>query len=286
MNEPRFIKYGSIAMNMSWLVVFALVPALLVVGMSFLTMDMDRFFRFPLTLVNYRELFASVNAKILMQSLYYSFGTSLGCLILGYPFAWFLSQASKKRQALLLMALIVPFWTSSLIRTYALVILMKANGLINSVLMSLGMIQDPLPILYTDTAVFVGLIYSLLPFMILPIYGVLEKMDRSLIEAAKDLGASDFYTFARVVLPLSLPGIFAGIVMVFLPAMGLFYIPDLLGGSKTMMMGNFIKNQFLTAGNWPFGSAASVFLMVIMALMMLVYFILAQKSGDKEGFSV
>ncbi len=286
MNKPHFIRYGSIWVNMGWLMVFALVPALLVVGMSFLSMDLDRFFRLPFTLENYRELFVSVNAKILIQSLYYSFGTSLGCLILGYPFAWFLSQASKKRQTILLMALIVPFWTSSLIRTYALVILMKANGLINSVFIALGLIQEPLSILYTDTAVFIGLIYSLLPFMILPIYGVLEKMDRSLIEAAKDLGASDFCTFVRVVLPLSLPGIFAGIVMVFLPAMGLFYIPDLLGGSKTMMMGNFIKNQFLTAGNWPFGSAASVFLMLIMAVMMLVYLPIAGKSDDKEGFAV
>ncbi len=282
MSDSGMFKYGAIGINVVWLLIFALIPALMVVGMSFLTLDSMDFFQFFFTLSNYRELFASVNTRVFIQSVYYSSGTALGCLVVGYPFAWFLSQSRKKHQSILLMVLIVPFWTSSLIRTYALVILMKANGLINGVLLGLGLIQEPLSILYSDVAVFTGLIYSLLPFMILPVYGVLEKMDTSLVEAAMDLGASNFHTFFRVVLPLSMPGILAGIIMVFLPAMGLFYIPDLLGGAKTMMVGNFIRNQFLAAGNWPFGSAASVFLMGIMALMMLVYLFFAN-GIDKDG---
>ncbi len=285
MSDSRVFQYGAVGINMIWLLIFALIPACMVVGISFLTLDTIDFFRFELTLSNYRELFASVNTRVFIQSVYYSSGTTLGCLLVGYPFAWFLSQTPKKYQSIFLMLLIVPFWTSSLIRTYALVILMKANGLINAVLMGMGLIQEPLSILYSDAAVFIGLIYSLLPFMILPVYGVLEKMDRELVEAARDLGASSFHTFFRVVLPLSMPGILAGGIMVFLPAMGLFYIPDLLGGAKTMMVGNFIRNQFLTAGNWPFGSAASVFLMGIMALMMVVYLFLANRigKGNPEG---
>ncbi len=285
MSNSRIFAYGAIGINAVWLLIFALIPALMVLVISFLTLDTVDFFRFDLTLSNYRELFASVNTRVFITSVYYSSGTALGCFVLGYPFAWFLSRSRKKHQSVLLMLLIVPFWTSSLIRTYALVILMKANGLINAVLLGLGLIQEPLSILYSDIAVFTGLIYSLLPFMILPVYGVLEKMDTALIEAARDLGASSFHTFFRVVLPLSMPGILAGVIMVFLPAMGLFYIPDLLGGAKTMMAGNFIRNQFLTAGNWPFGSAASIFLMGIMALMMLVYLFLANKidKGAAKG---
>jgi spermidine/putrescine transport system permease protein len=157
------------------------------------------------------------------------------------------------------------------------VILMKANGLINTVLLAAGLVTEPVSMLYTDFAVYVGLVYSLLPFMILPLYAVLEKLDIRLMEAARDLGADSIRVFVHVVLPLSLPGIMAGCIMVFLPAMGLFYIPDLLGGAKTMLVGNFIKNQFLTAGNWPFGSAASVFLLLLMVLMLAIYFFISSR---------
>jgi spermidine/putrescine transport system permease protein len=175
------------------------------------------------------------------------------------------------------MMVIIPFWTSSLIRTYALVILMKANGIINTLLIKAGIVSEPVTLLYTDFAVYVGLVYTLLPFMILPLYAVMEKMDRRLMEAARDLGASGFQVFWHVILPLSLPGVMAGCIMVFLPAMGLFYVPDLLGGAKTMLMGNFIKNQFLTAMNWPFGSAASVFLLLLMGMMLAIYFTLSRR---------
>jgi spermidine/putrescine transport system permease protein len=249
----------------------------MVIGISFMTRDTATFFGLPVTLAQYRDLLDPVYAGVLVQSLVYSLNTTLLCLGISYPFAWLLSRSPGHRRPLLLMLVIIPFWTSSLIRTYALVILMKANGIINSLLMTAGIVSEPVSLLYTDFAVYVGLVYSLLPFMVLPLYAVMEKMDIRLVEAARDLGASGFQVFFRVVLPLSLPGVMAGCIMVFLPAMGLFYVPDLLGGAKTMLMGNFIKNQFLTAMNWPFGSAASVFLLLIMGLMLVIYFVLSRR---------
>lgn len=277
MNERQGFKFIAVFLNMAWFAVFVLVPGLMVISISFTTRDTGSFFGLPITLSQYRELLDPVYAGVLGQSLIYSLNTTLLCLLISYPFAWLLSRSPGHRRPLLLMLVIIPFWTSSLIRTYALVILMKANGIINTLLMNTGIVSEPVSLLYTDFAVYVGLVYSLLPFMVLPLYAVMEKMDIRLMEAARDLGASGFQVFFRVVLPLSLPGVMAGCIMVFLPAMGLFYVPDLLGGAKTMLMGNFIKNQFLTAMNWPFGSAASVFLLLLMGLMLTVYFFLSRR---------
>lgn len=282
MNERQGFKFFAVFINMAWFAVFVLVPGLMVVGISFLTRDTGSFFAWPPTLAHYKELVDPVYAKVLGNSLLYSLNTTLLCLGIGYPFAWCLSRAPGHRRPLLLMMVIIPFWTSSLIRTYALVILLKANGIINAVLTGSGIVSEPVSMLYTDFAVYVGLVYSLLPFMILPLYAVLEKMDLRLVEAARDLGANGLQVFVHVVLPLSLPGIMAGCIMVFLPAMGLFYIPDLLGGAKTMLVGNFIKNQFLTTGNWPFGSAASVFLLLLMVLMLGIYFLLSNRFNRNQ----
>jgi spermidine/putrescine transport system permease protein len=283
MNERQGFKFFAVFLNMAWFAVFVLVPGLMVVVVSFLARDTGTFFALPFTLSHYRELMDPVYARVLGNSLIYSLNTTLLCLFISYPFAWLLSRAPRQKRPLLLMMVIIPFWTSSLIRTYALVILMKANGIINTVLLATGIISEPLPMLYTDFAVYVGLVYSLLPFMILPLYAVMEKMDTRLMEAARDLGATGFQVFYHVVLPLSLPGIMAGCIMVFLPAMGLFYIPDLLGGAKTMLVGNFIKNQFLTTVNWPFGSAASVFLLLLMVLMLGIYFFLSSRFNRNQA---
>ncbi len=277
MNERQGFKLIAVILNMAWFMVFVLVPGLMVIGVSFMTRSTDTFFGLPVTLSQYRELLHPVYAGVLGQSLIYSLNTTLLCLLISYPFAWVLARSPGHRRPLLLMLVIIPFWTSSLIRTYALVILMKANGIVNTLLMKTGIVSEPVGLLYTDFAVYVGLVYSLLPFMVLPLYAVMEKLDIRLMEAARDLGASGSQVFFRVVLPLSLPGVTAGCIMVFLPAMGLFYVPDLLGGAKTMLMGNFIKNQFLTAMNWPFGSAASVFLLLIMGLMLAIYFVLSRR---------
>ncbi|ACN14484.1 PotB2 [Desulforapulum autotrophicum HRM2] len=277
MNETKRFKHTAISVNMLWIFFFVLVPNLMVVAISLVERDPVSFFRWVPTLSNYRSLFDPITVKVFVNSVEYSTVTTILTLAVGYPFAWFLTRVSAHRRSLLLMMVMVPFWTSSLIRTYALVILMKANGVINSMLIALGMVEGPVSILYTDVAVYVGLVYSLLPFMILPLYAVLEKLDHGLIEAAHDLGANNFQTFMGVVLPLSIPGVMAGCIMVFLPSMGLFYIPDLLGGAKSMLVGNFIKNQFLTAGNWPFGSAASVFLIVAMIFMISIYLLIMKR---------
>ncbi|MGC9325610.1 MAG: ABC transporter permease, partial [Desulfomonilia bacterium] len=182
----------------------------------------------------------------------------------------------------LILLMIIPFWTSSLIRTYSLIILFKANGILNTLLLSAGIIEQPLNILYTEIAVFVGLVYTLLPFMILPLYASIQKLDPQLVEAARDLGAPARAVFFDIVLPITMPGIIAGCIMVFLPALGLFYIPDLLGGARSMLIGNFIKNQFLTTGNWPLGSAASVVLTLLMFLFLYGYY-LSSRRTNTEG---
>jgi spermidine/putrescine transport system permease protein len=171
-----------------------------------------------------------------------------------------------------LLLVIVPFWTSSLIRTYAMIVILKTKGILNNALLGAGLIDRPLAILYTDTAVLIGLAYSLLPFMVLPLYSSIEKLDTRIIEAAGDLGANRAVTFAKIIVPLTMPGIVAGSMLVFLPALGMFYIPDMLGGARTLLVGNLIRNQFLSARDWPFGSVVSVVLTVVMALMLLVYY--------------
>lgn len=282
MNNAFTFRNVSIALIVAWMVTFVFVPNCLVVAVSFLERDARYFVRAVFTLDNYTALLEPVYFAMLMKTLVYSLVSTLVCLGIGYPFAWLISRSGKQIRPILLIMVIIPFWTSSLIRTYSLVILLKANGLINTALLRTGLIAEPLAILYSDLAVYIGLVYTLLPFMILPLYASLEKVDQRFIEAARDLGAGTVQVFVRIVIPLSLPGIVAGCTMVFLPSMGLFYIPDLLGGSKSMLIGNFIKNQFLTTGHWPFGSSASVFLTAVMLAMISVYFLVMKRSAVRS----
>ncbi|MDB4865881.1 MAG: potB, partial [Cohnella sp.] len=185
-----------------------------------------------------------------------------------------------KYRNLLLLFVIVPFWTNSLIRTYAWIVLLRTEGVINTILLQLGLIHSPLTLLYNDTAVLIGLVYTMLPFMILPLYASIEKLDKSYLEAASDLGAKPWQTFVKVTLPLTAPGVMAGTLLVFIPALGLFFIPDLMGGSKSILIGNLIKNQFLSARDWPFGSAISIILMALTLLFIAAY---VRVTKDKEG---
>jgi spermidine/putrescine transport system permease protein len=190
------------------------------------------------------------------------------CLALGFPLALFIARSGARRN-LYLQLVIIPFWTSFLVRTYAWLFLLRETGLINSGLMALGLIRDPLPLLYNDGAVVLGLVYGYLPFMVLPLYATLERMDRALLEAAADLGARPWSALWRVVIPLSAPGIRAGAILVFIPCLGAYLTPDLMGGGKTIMIGNLVQNQFTTARDWPFGAAVSLALMaVVMVLLM------------------
>lgn len=263
-----------------WLLFLVLTPNLLVVGASVMTRDPGSFLSLPLNLDAYRQLMNPLYLDVFLHSLYMAAMTTLICLLIGYPFAWALTKVGKQRQMLLIFLLIVPFWTNSLVRTYALKLLLATNGLINNALMSIGVIDEPLRMLYTEGAVIVGLVYLLLPFMILPLYAVFDDLREDLLRASHDLGAGRLATFVHVIVPLTLPGVLAGVMLVLLPAMGLFFVPDILGGSRNLLVGNVIKNQFLDARNWPFGAAASIVLTLAMAFLMFAHRLSKRRIGE------
>lgn len=266
-----------------WLITFFVVPLILVFVFSFLSRGEYGNIQLPFTLDNYKRLMTPMYFEILWKTVLIGILTTVGCLIIGYPFAYFIGRAKKKHRTLLLLLVILPFWTNSLVRTYAWIILLRTEGVINAILLKIGLISAPLEMLYTDAAVFIGMLYIMLPFMILPIYTSIEKLDMSYIEAANDLGASPYKTFREITLPLTKPGIIAGCMLVFIPTLGYFFISDLMGGSKTMLISNLIKNQFLTARDWPFGSSIAVVLIILMLIAIGIYFKATQnKEGTKE----
>jgi spermidine/putrescine transport system permease protein len=277
MRKPNLFKPISLTLIITWLIVFALLPILMVLITSFLKHNTNQLVVFKFTLENYSQLFDFIYFKIFLRSFIVAGLCTFLCLLFGYPFAFLIARMESRFKPLLLLLVIIPFWTSSLIRTYAMMILLKAHGIINKMLIALGIIDQPLQLLYTNTAVLIGLVYNLLPFMILPLYANIEKLNPLLIEAARDLGAKKITIFLKIILPLTLPGILAGILLVFLPAMTLFYIPILLGGAKSMLLGNLIQNQFLQINNWPFGSAISISLLI---LMVLIYFAYQRSSNN------
>lgn len=245
-------------------------PLMVIVSYSLLTRGAYGGVEWPLTLENWLRLLDPLYLRILIRTLALA-GVATGlCLVLGFPLALFIAR-SGPRKHLFLHLVVLPFWTSFLVRTYAWMFLLRDTGLINTVLLGLGVIREPLQMLYTPGAVLLGLVYGHLPFMILPLYAALERMDRSLLEAAADLGARPWQTVWRVVIPLAAPGIRAGSVLVFIPCLGAYLTPDLLGGSKTVMAGNLIQNQFTNARDWPFGSAASLALMGLILLLLMLW---------------
>jgi spermidine/putrescine transport system permease protein len=260
-----------IATIVGWLVLFVFLPNLMIIVTSFLTRDDTHFVAMVFSLDNYTRLLDPLYFDVLLHSLNMAVLATLACLLLGYPFAWFLAKLPAKVRPLLLFLLIVPFWTNSLIRIYGLKIFLSTKGYLNTFLLWLGIIDEPIRIMFTPAAVIIGLVYILLPFMVMPLYSSIEKLDKPLLEAAKDLGASKLQTFIRIIIPLTMPGIIAGCLLVLLPAMGLFYVSDLMGGAKNLLIGNVIKSQFLNIRDWPFGSATSIMLTVIMGLLLLVY---------------
>ncbi|MDD2830224.1 MAG: spermidine/putrescine ABC transporter permease PotB [Sulfuricurvum sp.] len=266
----------------SWLIVFGLLPFLLVFIASFLTRGDEEFILYIFSFESYIKIFDPLYLDVFLISFKLSIISTILCLILAFPFAYFLSQVSKKYTSALLVLTIIPFWTSSLVRTYALVVILKTKGVLNAALMGIGLINEPLEIIYTDVAVIIGMVYTLLPFMILPLYASFEKFDKRLIEAAHDLGANKTSVMLRIIIPLVSPGIIAGISLVFLPSLGMFFISDLLGGANNLVIGNFIKNQFLTFRDWPFGSVASVLLTLLMLGLIWLYS-LADKLTKKRN---
>ncbi len=248
-----------------WAIVFILFPLLLVFFYSVNTGEADDFSNLAFTFENYRRFFEPLYLKILAVSIGISLLSTAACFIIGYPIAYFIAGLKESKRNTLILLFIIPMWMNFLLRTYAWFTLLGNNGLLNKFLGIFGLHAD---LMYNLKAVILGMVYNFLPFMVLPIYSVLLKMDYSLVEAARDLGATDAQVFRKVIFPLSLPGVYTGITMVFIPAISTFVIPSLLGGNKFYLIGNLIEQQFTFTGNWGFGSAISVILIIIMLLVM------------------
>lgn len=255
----------------AWLVtaLLFLAPMAIVVYYSLLTRGPYGGQNPPLTIENYTRFLDPLYGEILLKSFWIATETTVLCLLLGFPLAWFLARSGPKR-SLYLQLVMLPFWTSFLIRTYAWVFLLRDTGLFNTVLLGLGLIQEPLPLLYNHGAVLTGLVYCSLPLAVLPIYSTLERLDYALVEAAADLGATTWQTFRHVIIPVSAPGLRAAAFLVFIPSLGTYLTSDLLGGGSTILIGNLVQNQFTTARDWPFGAAASLILMAIVLLGLLL----------------
>ncbi|MGB7595056.1 MAG: ABC transporter permease [Erysipelotrichaceae bacterium] len=250
---------------MVWIFAGIVIPMLLILLYAF-TKHGNSVMAFQFTLDNFIKFFDPVFIKVLMKSLEVALVTTFFCIILGYPIAYIIANTSEKYQTLLLLLITMPMWINMLVRTYSWISILSDKGLINSFLIYLNL--SPVKMMYTDFAVILGMVYNFLPFMILSIYTALAKMDKAIINASYDLGANRFQTFLRVVFPLSLSGVIAGITLVFLPAVSTFVIPKLLGGGQYMLIGNLIENQFITVGEWNFGSAISLIMAAIIMFSM------------------
>jgi spermidine/putrescine transport system permease protein len=243
------------------------VPLAIVTAYSFLSRGPYGGVEMPWTEENYTRLFDPLYAGIFLRSAWVALLATAGCLVLAFPLALFIAR-SGARKNLYLALVILPFWTSFLIRLYAWMFLLRDTGLINTAFISLGLIHAPLPLLYNEGAVLLGLIYGYLPFAVLPLYATLERQDPVLLDAAADLGATPWRALFRVTIPLSMPGILAASILVFVPCIGTYIVSDLLGGSKTVLIGNLVQNQFTSSRDWPFGAAASIVL-IVAAIAML-----------------
>ena len=261
-----------IALVVGWLTLFVFVPNLMIIGTSFMTRSETDLIELVFTLENYTRLTDPLYAKVLWHSFYMAIVATILCLLIGYPFAYIVAKMPEQWRPTMLFLVIVPFWTNSLIRTYGLKIVLGTRGILNNSLLALDIIEKPIRLMYTETAVMIGLVYILLPFMILPLYSAIEKLDKVYIEAARDLGANKVQTFTKVILPLTMPGVIGGCLLVLLPALGMFYVSDLLGGAKNLLIGNVIKSQVLNARDWPFGAATSIALTIAMAIMLYAYY--------------
>ena len=267
--RPTLSTAALLAGSLIWLVVFFLLPLAYLLAVSFAQRSPYGTVQWVLGLGNYGRAFQPLYLEIYWRSFAIALFTTALCAVLSYPVAYTLALRVPARwKSTLLLLVVIPFWTSFLIRTYAWMVILRAEGLINNLLLDLHLIHEPLRLLYTPLAVLIGLVYGELPFMILPLYAVLERMDRSLLEAAQDLGANRWHTFWKVTLPLSAPGLVAGGMLVFIASLGAFITPDLLGGARTLMVGNLIQNQFAVVRDQPFGSAVA-FLLTAAALGVL-----------------
>ncbi|MFB5084484.1 ABC transporter permease [Symbiobacterium thermophilum] len=279
----RRAGWAMLAPTVIWLVALVAAPmALMLVYSLAVQIAPDSPWPQGFTLAHYSRLLDPLYLRIFVRSVVQAALATLLSLLLGYPLAYYIARSPMRRRGRLLLLVVIPFWTNFLVRTYALMVLMRAQGVINSLLMAIGVIDDPLPLLYNEAAVQVGLVYTLLPLLVLPLYANLEKLDERLLAAAQDLGANPWTAFWSVTWPLSRPGVLVGGMMVFISAFGMYLVPDLMGGARSIMIGNLIQNQFLQARNWPFGAAVALALTAVV----LVVALLVQRAGRIDGGEV
>jgi spermidine/putrescine transport system permease protein len=263
-----------------WLIFLIALPLAYVLFISFCTTDASHNIVVRFSLDNYAQLFDPLYLGIYANSLFIAAISTVVCILLGYPFAYSMASAGRVRKTVMMMLLMLPFWTNSLIRIYGWRTILGTSGVLNSVLKGIGLIQKPLEILYTPSAIILGMVYTLFPFMVLPIFTSIDKLDRTLLEAASDLGAKRWRAFLHITLPLTASGIFAGTIMVFIPVLGFFFVADLMGGGTQQMIGNLIERQFKEAYNWPLGAALSIILIVLTIVMVRIY---TRNNGDMKN---
>ncbi|OOM81868.1 spermidine/putrescine transport system permease protein PotB [Clostridium puniceum] len=269
---PLLVTVGPVS---AWMILLVAIPFIYIFVISFMKKGTYGGVIIGFTLNNFQQVFDPLYLKVFGESLLISTLTTIICILIAYPFTYFIAEKTTIKKTVFMAMVIVPFLVSSLIRLFGWINLLRKDGIINSILLKWGLIHEPLQLVYNNTGVMIGLVYMLLPFMVLPLYSSIEKLDKSLLEACSDLGAKPATAFFKVTLPLTMPGVFAGSILVFIPSLGYFFVSDILGGNKTQVIGNIIKNQFITARNWPLGAAISIFLIIITLVLVGLY----QKSG-------
>lgn len=268
--------------NLIWFIFFLIIPLGIVMAFSFMHKGSFGQIEYKLDMGNYARVFEPIYFKIILKSLWLAFYTTILCLVIAFPFAYFTARSSDGIKKLLLGLIVIPFWTNFVIRIYALKLILGENGLINRFLLELNLISSPLQLSDNSLSVGIGMVYNYLPFMIIPIYVTLEKLDYTLLDAAYDLGANRMQMALKVLLPLSMPGIITGATFVFIPAFGEFVIPDLMGGSQSMYVGSLITETFLKSRDWPFGSAISSLLVLMAMISFLVVLAKQNKQAEDE----
>lgn len=277
---PALLMVGPVTLIMILLIA---VPLIYVAVMSFCSIDEYYNVTFKLTLDNYIRLVNTDYLKIYAQSLGIAVVTTILCILIGYPFSYWIARTKSKKKKILYMLVIIPFWTNSLIRIYGWRTFLGTSGWLNSVLIGLHIVKEPVDFLYQTGTTVLGMVYCLIPFMILPLYTAIEKLDSSLLEASSDLGAKPVSTFFEVILPLTSSGIFSGSLMVFIPCLGYFFVSDILGGGNSDMIGNLIERQFQSGNNWPLGAALSIILIIVTLILVKLY---QKLGGDMDSLGV
>ncbi len=277
---PALLTVGPVTIIMVLLIA---VPLIYVAVMSFCSIDEFYNVTYDFTLDNYVRLANADYLKIYAQSILIAFLTTLICILVGYPFSYIIARTKSKKKRILYMLVIIPFWTNSLIRIYGWRSFLGSSGWLNSLLIKIGIIAEPLDLLYKNGTTILGMVYCLIPFMILPLYTAIEKLDTSLLEASSDLGARPVSTFFEVILPLTASGIFSGSLMVFIPCLGYFFVSDILGGGNSDVIGNLIERQFQSGNNWPLGAALSIILIIVTLILVKLY---QKLGGDMDALGV